>query len=61
MLLTAREASSLVGVSEPTFKALASDPANNVNVVSHKGSRTKWFRRSEVERLCIGDQIGDTT
>jgi len=51
-LLTTTAAAAVAGVSRPTWVRLAE--GNDLQPVTHAGSRTRWWRKSDVQRLLGG-------
>jgi hypothetical protein len=48
-LLTTTAAASICGVSRPTWVRIAT--SNSLEPVTLEGSRTRWWRRGDVEKL----------
>ena len=51
-LLSTTAAAAVAGVSTPTWQKLAE--SHSLEPVTHEGSRTRWWRRADVERLVTG-------
>ena len=57
-LLSTTAAAAAAGVSKPTWLKLAE--SNSLKPVTADGSRTRWWRHADVQRLLLGEREQET-